>query len=181
LPHYITVPTTGSRNQLLKEVEVQSTFNWKEKHLKMIKMNYGKTPFFEEVFPLLENIYKKEDLQKLSEFNIKIIKAFASYLDLDTVFHSSSELNINAPRTQRLIEITKSLNAEQYYSPIGSKEYIDEDGNFVDSEVKLKFQSFTPKPYSQYKTKEFIPYMSVLDICCNLNKKDIVNYLRFCS
>lgn len=180
-PHFITIPTTGSRYQMLNEVKFQTTFKWKEKHLKMIRMSYVKTPFFKDIFPSLEKTYLSCKTDSLTEFNISIIKFFSDYLKLNTNFHLSSELDINSPRTQRLVDITNHFKADTYYSPIGSKKYIEEDGDFSNSNLTLQFQRFYPKPYSQYKTDQFYECMSIFDICCNMSKEDVIKYLLECS
>ena len=47
-PQYLTVPVIvkGLADQLIKDVEINKTYNWQEEHLRAIKSNYAKAACF---------------------------------------------------------------------------------------------------------------------------------------
>ena len=74
----IPVKSKGKFFQKINEVEVDNSTNWKDKHLKLLEMNYSKHKFFKQVFDSISNTYK-ENTNSLSEFNIKLIKKIVKF------------------------------------------------------------------------------------------------------
>ena len=103
---WLTVPVNYSSKEKINEVMIDNTQNWKEKHLKTIRQYYSKSKYFKEIYQLLEkNI--NSDISFISVLSINIIKDIASYLNLNTKFYLSSELNIFGDKNNRLIDICK--------------------------------------------------------------------------
>ena len=73
---FLTVPvfTKGHREKKTSEIEINNNENWQNKHLKTIKLNYSKTPYYEEYIPFFEEVYSKKWV-KLSQLN-HILKIF---------------------------------------------------------------------------------------------------------
>lgn len=172
---YLTLPvmTRGRFNQLIKDVEINNTYNWREEHLKAIEINYRKAAFFNEYFPKICEIYSKE-YRYLVDISLSLIDFFRKELSINTKTILSSSLKIDKKSTQRIVEICKALNADTYLSGIGAKDYLDEKA-FIENNINLIWQNFVVKPYPQV-FDGFVENLSILDLLLNCGK-DSLNYL----
>ena len=118
-----------------------------------------------------------EDNQ-LSEINIKIIKFICDKLNIQTEFILSSKFKIKALRTEKIIKILNNINATKYLSPIGSKDYLLKDDFKNKTKIDLEFNNFTCKPYHQKNSKEFIDYLSIIDLIGNVGWTDASTYVK---
>ena len=86
--------------------------------------------------------------------------------------------------TQQLVlshidsEICKHFNIYLYYSPLGSKKYINEEGYFEDNGINVIYQNIQLSKYNQHKTKMFIPNLSILDLMSNLGPDKLSEYIQ---
>ena len=57
-PSWLTVPILkkGHRERKTSEIEINNEIDWRKKHLKTIKNNYCKSPFFEKYIHFFEEI-----------------------------------------------------------------------------------------------------------------------------
>ena len=149
----------------LADVNFSNNF-WRNKHLRSIKNAYSSSPYYTEmerlVFPLIDN-----QISSLSAFNINFIKKVASQLNIKTQFFLSSEFNISASRSQKLIDICKALDCNEYVSTTGSLGYLREDNFDVQRDVLLKIIKYKVVFYPQHKVNNFISYMSIIDALAN--------------
>lgn len=154
----------------LNEVLIVENNVWKNKILKRLQNIYGKTDYFKEIYPLIENWLTK-DFKILSDLNIEGIKLFSNILNIKTDFLYSSvfsnETKSDSIRSQRVEELLEWSNATQYLSAYGSYNYMIQD-NFDFSKYNVLFQNFIPKSYHQIQSEEFVPYLSILDALFNV-------------
>jgi hypothetical protein len=170
-----TVPVLSKQkfNQLIINTEIDNNQNWKQKHLNGIKQNYKKTLFYNKYIGIVESIYA-EEFVNISDLNIYIIKKISEILNLNTSFVLSSSLKYKDHKTEKLIKIINKMNCKTYISPMGSKDYIDEE-RFIKNKIDLQYFGYQPIPYKQLNSNSFIPFLSVLDFLFNCdNKFDLV-------
>jgi hypothetical protein len=149
---------------MLKNVEIDYSFDWIKKHMKAITLNYSKTSFFNNYWPELEKIYNKKH-DYLFELNMDIIKFLMNKLNIKTSIIFSSELKISGKGSDRILKICKELNADTYISGIGGKKYLNEE-NFIKNKINIKFQNFEHPIYKQ-NFKPFHSNMSAIDLLFN--------------
>lgn len=135
--------------------------DWKENYRNKIVENYKKYPYFEIGMKLIDNMLSV-DSNLLIDYNIRYINDIFSLLDVNTNIIFSSSFNITTTKTQRLYDICKDLDATAYLAGQGAIDYLDE--NIFKSDIKLLKHNFTHPTYKQLNSKEFVPYMSSLDI-----------------
>jgi hypothetical protein len=166
----LTIPVNVSLWDKINEV----TFNKKilQKHLKTIQQSYKKSWYFDEIFPLVSEIYSY-DTDRLSDFNINTITSICKYLWCETVFHTLWELDfdLTSSSTDALIDICKLVWASEYISGTWWKTYIQES-KFKNVDIWLRFQNFKHRTYEQLWW-EFLPYMSIIDLLFNEWKNSI--------
>lgn len=178
---FITLALDASRLDNINEAMLSKDNPWRKKHVGTLRNLYSRSPYGKSFLKPIISIIEDSNINKLSDFNIKIIKEILNYLGVEKEFHLSSELNVEGKRTDRLVNFCKHFDVGTYISPAGAKEYIEEDGNFNNSGYELKFQYAPSKEYSQFNTKEFIPYMSVIDLISNLGKEASLEYIQTLS
>ncbi|WKT81354.1 WbqC family protein [Thermosynechococcus sp. PP45] len=177
-PHFLTVPILHkSLSQKINEIEIDDKKNWRKKHSISIQNNYAKCRYIEHILPIIDIIYDKK-ITNLCELNIKIITLISKLLDLSPVFLVSSQLGIEGKRSEKIIKICQYLGCEEYISPIGAKEYIDKDGLFNNSMIKLTFQEFIPTAYPQKDSNNFISHLSIIDLVANIGWSSASDYVR---
>lgn len=153
----------ASSNKFINEIYMSTNKVWKRKALKTIEASYKKAPFFNKVFPLIQNIIncEKENLAEFLENSINII---CGYLEIDTKIIISSSINKNndLKAQGKVIEICKILNADEYYNAIGGKELYSYD-TFKSEGIELKFLKTKDIEYKQFEN-EFISNLSIIDV-----------------
>ncbi len=157
---WLTVPvlTKGKSGALTKEIEINRQIPWERKHLKTLRLNYGKAGCFKDIFGEIERIYSHSG-NLLADFNIKLLSCIASILRIETPTVRSSELPEKGMATQRLISLIKSVGGKTYLSGIGGRKYLDE-ALFRANDIQLVYQNFNPAAYPHLGAT---PGLSILD------------------
>lgn len=173
---WITVPVGKSLVPINKK-QPNYASNWNNKHIKTINENYSRHKYFKDLEPItcLLNTLSSE---ALSDINISLIKLISNYLGMDKDFRLASELNIKEKRTVRLLEFCHKLSCDHYLSPVGAKGYLEDDGDFNDSNIKLNYQNFIPKPYMQKGSSGFVSHLSIIDVVANVGWDEAKNYIK---
>lgn len=167
----------GNFDRKIDEVLLFQEPHWRQNLCKTLIHTYGKHPFPEAIEPAL-NALKDVSLTKLSEFNINIIEKLCQLLGLETKWHRSSEIGTIGKRSEKLLAICNTLNCSEYLSPIGAKDYIEEDNLFSNSNITVTFQNFSPGPYVQKNSDEFISHLSIVDVIANIGPKAAAEYIK---
>ena len=165
---WLTVPVNASLNYLLKDIKIENTTNWREKHKKSIQINYSKTTYFKDFWSSLEQIYEK-NFDFLIDVNMEIIKLLMKELQIKTKTIFSSELEISEKGSDRILGICKKLGADVYLSGMLGSNYLNLK-NFEENGIQVQFQNFQHPVYEQYY-KPFLPNMASIDLIFNEGKK----------
>ena len=135
----ITVPLNHSRSKLIKDTQIDltdSNKDWLDKTLKTFDMVYGKAPYYKELRDsTLQHFFESEFLTCLdnnfSRWTISCYITTCHLLSVNARFLLSSEIcavhGITSTGNQRLIDICKALNADEYISGEGGRSYMDID------------------------------------------------------
>jgi hypothetical protein len=165
--HFITVPTQGSRNQLISEVRLASD-DWRSKHQRLLEHAYGKAPHGPAALAVVLPVLADRSLDKLQDLNLRLIEALCAALGLSPTFTCSSELQPAGQRSERLASILVRLAERHYLSPPGSADYIAEDAVLQAAGIRVEYQQFEPHPYPQRGAKQFEPRLSLVDLAANV-------------
>ena len=139
---------------------------WREKYLQTVKMSYGKYPFFNEVFPMLEKAINTEtDL--FCEINMAIIRAFCDALEIHPEYVRSSELNVDGLKSSLILDICKEINTDVYIAGPSGRDYLDMK-SFDDNGIRVVFNDYHHPVYPQRRTEEFVSHLSALDLFMNV-------------
>lgn len=142
----------------------------REKLLRRIKESYRKAPYFDQVFPLTEDLFRYNTLNLFS-FVFYSVKQVCNYLDINTelVISSAIDVDHSLKSENRVLEIARKMNAQTYINAIGGRELYSKE-KFLNSKLELKFIHSDSFVYKQFEN-EFVPWLSILDVMM-FNPKD---------
>jgi hypothetical protein len=166
---------------MINETRIHNKFNWQRKLLRTIYVNYVKAPYFNDVYPLLENIIN-DQAEYLYDFNNHSIIEIAKYLNIQTPistnepyfdeleehlaekdkYYPDYDENKYPVRVLRILEICRKEGADIYYNAIGGRELYDKK-LFRKHNIDLGFIKTKPLTYKQYQ-HEFVPGLSIIDV-----------------
>lgn len=174
--HFITVPTLGSRNQLISEVRLAPE-DWRSKHRKLLEHAYAKQPHGAAALDPVLPIIADRSIDRLQDLNARLIAALCQALGIETTLLWSSQLAPEGQRSARLLGILRRLDELDYLSPPGSAQYIDEDALLQAAGVRVSYQHFEPVPYPQRGTQQFEARLSIVDVIASLGLAGARNYV----
>ena len=164
---WLSVPVNrAERGTKIKDITICSDSDWQNKHFLTLCGNYKKAPYFEDYYPLLEEIYLEQKWHKLSELNIFATKRIAQILGIKTVFYNSVDVPSNGKKDDKLIEICQSLGATHYLSGPAAKDYIHNE-KFKEAGIELSYIRYDGYPVYKQLFGQFNHYVSVLDVLFN--------------
>lgn len=169
---WITVPVI-TRNRFgapISDVEIDNKTLWAAKHLKTLVQNYSKSPYFKEYIRLFKAIYSRE-WSRIAGLDIALIKSISEVLGINTKFATSSELNLEGDRLERLLKICTKFGADRYLTGESAKDYMDE-GVFSSHGVEVEYQNYRHPVYPQLYG-EFISHLSVVDLLFNCGPESL--------
>lgn len=142
-----------------------------------IKNSYKKSPYYNDVFPLIEAVLTNQE-KNLFSYIFYSIRMICDYLDIDTKVVKSSTVDIdhNFRSQDKVIAINKSLNSTKYINPIGGIALYDKS-SFNKEAIELQFLESEVPTYRQFND-EFIPYLSIIDVMMFNSKEEIKNMLE---
>lgn len=161
-PHWLSVPVKKeSGEQLILETRIAEHDRWRKKHLKTIKMNYAGTPCFDEIYPMLEEMYEKE-WERLMDLNIYFVDRVCDYLGIDCTFLLASDLEAGGEGEELLMNICRELDAGAYLSgPLG-RDYMHPERWRAEG-IEVAFHDYEYPEYEQGEG-EFVPWLSIVDL-----------------
>lgn len=191
-PLYIIVPLEKkSSYKKCNEIKISKNKTWKKKMIKTIYFNYKKAPYFEDIFPLIEDIINF-DTEYLTQLNSKSIIDICNFLEIDTridntVTYSSKledklsfpaedlpthfkeyELNNYVRKVIRVFEICKFEKSSVFINAIGGKELYHRE-EFNRNDLAVFFINTHDIIYSQ-QSPVFFPNLSIIDVLMNCGK-----------
>lgn len=165
---WLTVPVKSSYGTNLNEIKIDNSNNWIQKHKKSIQLNYAKTPYFQKFWEFFDLIYEKK-YELLIDVNIDVINSILKILKINTKTIFSSDLNISQTKSDRILEICKTLGADKYLSGSLGKGYLKSE-DFSKSKIEILFQNFNHPIYTQIYPP-FLPNMATIDLIFNEGEK----------
>ncbi|WP_052130488.1 WbqC family protein [Erwinia typographi] len=174
-----TVPlVNASQNSLICESRLHNFSAFKTDFIKMTERCYSHAPYFESTMGYIETVLNATH-QNIADVAISSVREFYRLLATERHFLRSS---LHSPETrgmgkaERLIAISKQLNAENYVNAMGGMDLYCRD-DFSAAGVRLEFINPQILPYGQRKTEKFIPGLSIIDVLMNNNADDIKKML----
>lgn len=171
---WLTVPVHSGDTYL----DTEFARDWKQKHLKTLRMNYAKAEYFDEVFLMLEEVMQYTGIwdHSFADLNINLVSIISNYLNIKTDFYRLSELDIDNNKNQMIIDLCKTFGADTYLSGDGARDYNDEA--LLNSHgIDLVYSDYEDTPYEQL-WGDYEPNLSVVDRLFNCGEFDLAQIKR---
>ncbi|WP_238717389.1 WbqC family protein [Natronorubrum halophilum] len=160
---WLTVPVHGSTGPI-ETVEIANE-DWRNVHRKSLQQNYGKAASFDEVGDFFETVFERS-WTSLCELNVHVIRELTDRIGLECQFVRSSNLDVDATKTERIVRLCDELDADRYLSGTGARSYLSPT-RFEAADVTLEYQSIDHPQYEQ-RFGEFVPQLSIVDVLMNV-------------
>ena len=149
----------------------------KKKFLGTLRIAYSKAPNYDVTFDLVEGILNEQE-KNISIMTTKSLKIICSYLQIETQFSISSQLEKNNSLTSqdRVIELNKKSNSSHYINPIGGMELYSKE-KFLAHGIQLSFLKPKDIVYQQFQNG-FIPWLSIIDVLMFSSIEETKNMLN---
>jgi len=117
----------------------------------------------------------ENNLAKFLGFSLKKI---ADYLGIQNhiIYSGDIEKDNTLKAQDKILDISKRLNATHYVNAIGGQELYDKD-KFSNNDIQLNFIKTNIIEYKQFKN-DFIPYLSIIDILMFNSVEEINTMLK---
>lgn len=163
----LTVPVSipkGSQGRI-SYADVQTAgVHWKKQHLKGIRMAYGRAPYFQRYYRVLERAFA--DTTSLLEINLNFIYFCIKELEIRAHIKLLSQLPVRpGAKSELIVNICNEIGANSYLSGQGARKYNDET-LFEANGIALTYQEFECPVYAQLHG-EFVPNLSIIDLLFN--------------
>lgn len=176
---WITIPVEvkGKYYQKINETVI-SNKTWVNDHLKQLRQNYSKAPYYKELMSWIESLYEtvlKKDY--LTEVNTFLLQEICNFLNIKTKIIDSRQFQLQEDKTARLVDICKALNATEYLTGPAAKSYMDES-QFEKENIKLTY--FDYEGYLEYP-QLYPPFehgVTILDVIFNCGKESYKYILK---
>jgi len=163
-PAWLTISArTGARfGQPIRETQVSDT-RWAEKHWRTIAQAYARAPHIADFRQQLEDLYKRaQAFTGLSEINVMFLRALAGMAGITVNIVDSTGLAGPAGKTERLVGICKSLNADTYLSGPAAQAYLELD-RFQQAGIAVEWISYPNYPAYRQNDGEYRVGVSMID------------------
>jgi len=174
-----------SSHTRIDDIELVPSRYWRDKFLRAVSYNYRKSPFFEEVYALIESAMAA-DTHRLSDLNRRCILSVCDFLGIRTAIETAEkryaaledrlwqrEDEGSAPlpgdrpcapvrKVARILEICRQEGADTFVNAIGGRALYDK-AEFRRNGVDLFFVEMQPFTYPQ-SAPRFVPDLSIIDV-----------------
>ena len=160
---WLTVPVIGSRDQLIKDVKIDNTQEWRQKHLNTLQASYAKSPFFYEYFPELESIYLGDNHQLLANLNLDLINMLCGWLSINTPVLRASTFEVHGRKDERLIALVQAVDGDRYLSGPAAREYI-QPTMWQHAGIEVAYKNYDGYPAYTQISEPYVGKVSILDL-----------------
>jgi hypothetical protein len=166
-PVWLTIPvaTKSKFEQAIDEVSFSEP--WADKHWRSFVANYARAPFFAELGPQFEQLYRLAgEKSLLTETNEIFLRGISRILGISTAITRDRGYEPQGARSERLLDICRKAGATHYLSGPSARSYLDES-LFADAGIKVEWMEYPAYPPYPQVWGEFEPAVSVLDMLFN--------------
>ncbi len=92
----VVIPVQHKKAQVYKEVEVGDISGWQHNHYRAFAVAYGRTPYFEMIWDLLQPIYNRR-YRYLMDYSLAFLEVCLDLLDLTCTFATTETCRPSLP------------------------------------------------------------------------------------
>ena len=170
---WLTIPLIfkGHMASSIGDIPIDTSQDWKRKHLRSIYVNYKKSTYFDEFFPKLELLYHT-DYEHFSELAYAHLEFWLNELQISTAVVKASMTTVKSKRSALILDLCEQFGAKKYISGAQGINYLDEQ-SFKIKSIQIEYQDYKHPIYPQ-KFGEFIPNLAVVDYWMNTHQTELI-------
>jgi hypothetical protein len=164
-PAWLSVPIRHVKGiqQLIKDVRIENSQPFRKRHLRVLRMSYQSSPYFDEVYSMVEKVYAR-DHERLVDLNLDLIEALCAYLDARVRIVRASALPHEGDRSERLVQLVQAVGGSEHLTSTFGAEHQDvEWEHFRRAGIGLRSQQFQHPEYDQVG-HDFVPHLAAIDM-----------------
>lgn len=162
---WITVGTKKMpRGTMINQILLSEDNDWRTENLNLLRENYRKSPYFDEIMPYLLKLYDFKG-KRMIDFNLESIKMLIELFDIHTEIVIASDLDPVGKNNTLVIDILQKMNCIKYLSGVGARDYYEPE-LYEKAGIEVIWQEFEHPVYPQ-QYDGFIPYLSSIDLLFN--------------
>lgn len=144
------------------ERELAADFN-RDKLLSQLRAAYRRAPYFDQTYPLIEQIVRYDETNLFRYLHHSIVKT-CEHLGIATEIRISSEMAIDhgLKSQDRVLALCEAACANTYVNTMGGAALYAREA-FRERDVELTFIKPKPFEYAQFGS-EFVPWLSIIDV-----------------
>ncbi len=169
-----TIPVPGASSfKKINELEFSRDV---KKILKQVRQAYQNRPYFEYVFPIIEQVLLFED-RNITSLCKKMMTSIFDYLGIKKIIMLSSQINYDktGSASEKVIAICHALSADIYINSAGGTALYDRV-QFSSSQLELKFLKMNDISYPQ-GCDEFHNNLSIIYVLMNCSVETVRDLL----
>jgi hypothetical protein len=170
---WLTIPIQHTTRKHINNVLIDNSKKWQDNLVKTIYHMYHKAPYYKDYEYLIS--WLKMYHTKLFSYTSSLLYCLCGALNIRPVIVHSSNIAAEGKKTERLINILKKINADEYIACPAAKDYLKKF-MFRKAGIKLKWLDYQHPKYPQLYDG-FQSHMSVLDLIFNVGP-DALDYIK---
>jgi len=164
---WLTVPVKRIEGLATRifDVEVDTTVNWKRKHIESIRQCYRRGRYFDDYFSHLV-----ASLEQNADSLVALISPLTTYLldalGISTPIMFSSQMGVTGIKSDLVLALCKESGASRYISGPFGRNYLERQ-KFEEAGIEVVFHDYAHPAYFQVNTATFVPRLSIIDLLFN--------------
>ncbi len=176
--NWLSIPLIkADRSCLIKDIKIDNNQEWRNTHINKVKLFLKKLPYAKISLEIIEKFLLNQT-DSLNEINTSSIIQLSEMIGISKKikFLYSSNLGIKGSSSGRILDICKELNATNYITAHGAKNYLNHE-IFDHNGISVKYVEYKFNNWEQ-AFKGHSPYVSILDPIASVGVENITNHLN---
>jgi hypothetical protein len=164
---WLTIPveSKGGYFNKIKDIAISDP-KWSRRHWTSITQNYSKARYFRDYKDVFQDLYLGSHDRFLSQINFRFLEILCALLGIKTKLSWSMDHPMVEGKTERLVDLCRQVEAQEYISGPSAKAYIDEE-LFRAQGIMLRYMDYTGYPEYDQLFPPFEHRVSVIDLLFN--------------
>jgi hypothetical protein len=163
---WLTIPIKRRSLSMLINEATTSEPEWHIRHWRILEQAYRKAPFFDEVAPALEELYRRCESNSLSAINRHFLEGICAILGIPANFSRSEDYGVVGSRTERVVDLCQKAGADQLLTGPAARAYFDES-LFRQAGIEIQWFDYSGYPEYPQLHPPFEHRVTVLDLILN--------------
>ncbi|OPG12441.1 WbqC family protein [Microbispora sp. GKU 823] len=160
---WLSIPVTGGpRSRLINEVTTSDP-QWRTAHWRILAQTYRKAAFFDEAAPVVEELYRRCESDRLSEINRHFLEGLCPLLGIRANLSRAESYGATGSKTERLVDLCRKAGAGHYVTGPAARAYLDES-LFRQEGIEVEWFDYSGYPEYPQLHPPFDHRVTVLDL-----------------